>query len=344
MALLWGGRFSKAGDSVLWEFTVSPADRRLLKYDLEGSKAHVRMLAHSGLISSQEQEQLLGGLEQIQAEAAQGGFEFRDSDEDVHSAVERRLTELAGEVAGKLHTGRSRNDQVALDLRLYLRNAVHKRVLELAGLAETLVRRSEDVIDIAVPAYTHLQQAQVIPLSHHLLAYAWMFSRDLERFRDAEKRIAVSPLGAGAAAGSSLPLDPEFSAAELGLPRTFENSMDAVASRDFAAEYVFCAAQAMAHLSRLGEEFVLWSTKEFGWITLPDELSTGSSMLPQKKNPDIAELARGKCAGVIGDVTALLALQKGLPLAYNRDLQEDKPSVFHADDTLASTVKAVTAL
>ncbi len=344
MTLLWGGRFREAGDPVLWEFTVSPADRRLLKYDVEGSKAHVRMLRHVGLISAAEEKELSDGLEKITAEAEEGRFEFRDTDEDVHSAVERRLKEISGDVADKLHTGRSRNDQVALDLRLYLRHAVRARIQDLAGMIETLLRRAEETGDVPAPVYTHLQQAQAVPLAHSLLAYAWMLLRDVDRFRDAGRRIAVSPLGAGAAGGSSLPLDPGFSAKELGLPRTFDNSIDAVASRDFASEYVFCAAQAMVHLSRLGEDLVLWSSKEFGWITLPDELSTGSSMLPQKKNPDIAELARGKSAGVIGDVTTLLTLQKGLPLAYNRDLQEDKPAVFHADDTLAATLKALAAL
>jgi argininosuccinate lyase len=243
-----------------------------------------------------------------------------------------------------LHTGRSRNDQVALDLRLYLRRSAGELVGGLAGFAGVLANRAGEVAGVIVPAYTHLQQAQAVSLGHHLLAYAWMALRDAGRFLDVRGRLGVSPLGAGPAGGSGLPLDPAAVAAGLGLGGVFDNSLDAVASRDTVAEYAFCCSQAMVNVSRLAEELVLWATSEFGWVTYADALTTGSSALPHKKNPDIAELARGRSAGVIGDLTALLALQKGLPLAYNRDLQEDKRLVFHAGDTLAASLEAVGAL
>ncbi len=338
---LWSGRFESDPADVLWEFTVDHADRRMLGEDVAGSLAHVAMLGRVGILSREEAEQLSVGLRAIAAEAEAGEFRFLESDEDVHTAVERRLGELQGAVAGKLHTGRSRNDQVALDLRLYLRRAAVERVRDLIEFIAVLADKAEEVGDVVVPSYTHLQQAQAVPLAHHLLAYAWMLLRDVERFRDALSRIDVSPLGAGAGGGSSLPLDPSLVARELAMPAVFENSLDAVASRDFVAEYAFCAAQAMVHLSRLAEEVVLWSTVEFGWASAADDLMTGSSAMPQKRNPDIAELTRGKTAGVIGDTTALLSLQKGLPLTYNRDLQEDKRLVFHADDVLAGAVGAL---
>ncbi len=247
-------------------------------------------------------------------------------------------------MAGKLHTGRSRNDQIALDLRLYLRRAALDRIAQLEELVGVLAAKAAEVGATVVASYTHLQQAQAVPLAHHLLAYAWMLRRDEARFSDALPRIDVSPLGAGAGGGSSLPLDPEIAAAEMGFGAVFDNSMDAVASRDFAAEYSFCCAQAMVHLSRLAEDLILWATEEFGWVDFADSYTTGSSALPHKKNPDVAELARGKAATVIGDVTSLLALQKGLPLTYNRDLQEDKAAVFHADDTLAGALEAIAGM
>jgi argininosuccinate lyase len=341
---LWSGRFSESPDEAMWRFTVDTSDRRLLVDDVVGSRAHATMLGVVGLVSSEDAEALRRGLESILDEAVAGTFPFEAGDEDVHSAVERRLYELVGEVAGKLHTGRSRNDQVCLDLRLYLRRAALDRIEQLRGLVGVLVEKAASAGEAVVPAYTHLQQAQAIPLGHHLLAYAWMLLRDAERFQDALGRIAVSPLGAGASAGSSLPLDPWVVADELGLHAVFENSLDAVASRDFVAEYAFCCAQGMVHLSRFAEELVLWSTTEFGWVTFTDRHTTGSSALPHKKNPDIAELVRGRAAPVIGDVTALLALQKGLPLAYDRDLQEDKAAVFHADDTLSGALEALAGM
>jgi len=251
---------------------------------------------------------------------------------------------MVGEVAGKLHTGRSRNDQIALDLRLYLRDAGDARTVQLGDLIDIVAALAEANAETLVPTYTHLQQAQATTLGHHLLAHAWALHRDISRLWDCVGRLDLSPLGAGASAGSSLPLDSELVADKLGFRGVMPNSLDAVGSRDFVAEYVFCCAQAMTHLSRLAEELVLWAGREFGWITLGDEVSTGSSALPQKRNPDIAELVRGRTASVIGDTAAILALQKALPLAYNRDFQEDKRLVFHADDTLAAAISAMAAL
>lgn len=339
---LWGGRFDGSMSEVTRRYTGDDSDRRLLEVDVRGSIAHVTMLGKTGIIEPGEAETLTTGLETILDEVDE--FEFQRSDEDVHTAVERRLGELVGDVAGKLHTGRSRNDQVALDLRLYLRETSRARIAQLDGLIATLADLAEDHSETVVPAYTHLQQAQATTLGHHLLAYAWMFLRETERFADAVDRIGLSPLGAGASSGSSLPLDRTMTADALGLDEVMANSMDAVASRDFVAEYVFCCSQTMVELSRLAEEVILWASKEFGWMTLSDEVSTGSSALPQKRNPDIAELIRGRAAGVVGDLTTILTLQKGLPLTYNRDLQEDKRVVFHADDTLAGSLEATIAL
>jgi argininosuccinate lyase len=338
---LWGGRFSAAPGEVLWRYTVDTSDRRLLHDDVVGSLAHASMLERVGLLPSEDAASIDQGLRLVLEEADADTFEFLDTDEDVHSAVERRLGELVGAAAGKLHTGRSRNDQVSLDLRLYLKRSGGQRVTQIKDFVASLAARAVDVSNVEVPSYTHLQQAQAITLGHHLLAYAWMLLRDVERFESCLTRVAVSPLGAGASAGSSLPLDPGLVAGALGLPHIFANSLDAVGSRDFAAEYTFCCAQTMAHLSRLSEEFVLWSTSEFGWATYRDRDTTGSSALPHKKNPDIAELTRGKTASVIADSSTLLTLQKGLPLAYNRDLQEDKRAVFHADDSLGGALLAL---
>lgn len=339
---LWGGRFDGSMSEVTRRFTGDEADRRLLEVDVRGSIAHVGMLGKTGIIDADEAATLTAGLEEILGEVAE--FEFQRSDEDVHTAVERRLGELVGPVAGKLHTGRSRNDQVALDLRLYLASAARDRVAQIHGLVATLGDLAENHAGTLVPSYTHLQQAQTTTLGHHLLAYGWMLLRSADRFTDARDRIEVSPLGAGASAGSSLPLDRQAPAQSLRLRGVMENSMDAVGSRDFAAEYVFCCAQTMVELSRLAEEVILWASHEFGWVTLSDEVSTGSSALPQKRNPDIAELVRGRAAGLIGDVASILALQKGLPMTYNRDLQEDKRIVFHADDILAAALEAAAAL
>jgi len=339
---LWGGRFGGEMSDVTREFTGDTSDRRLLVVDVEGSIAHVTMLGGTGIIESAEAETLLQGLRQILDEA--DSFVFEESDEDVHTAVERRLGELVGEVAGKLHTGRSRNDQVALDLRLYLRNAADERSHELRQWIETLVTLAEGTADVLVPTYTHLQQAQVTSFGNHLLAYAWMAARDIGRFSDCRHRLDESPLGAGASAGSTLPLDREMVAESLGMLGPIPNTLDAVGSRDFVAEYVFCCVQAMVHLSRLAEELILWASREFGWMMPGDAVSTGSSALPHKRNPDIAELVRGRAAGVVGDMQTILTLQKALPLSYNRDLQEDKRVVFHADDVLSRSLVAMSAL
>lgn len=337
---LWGGRFDEPPDARLWEFTVDHTDRRLLADDIRGSIAHVTMLGEQGLLAGTEAAQLIAGLEQMASEASGGTFEFTDSDEDVHSAVERRLIELVGEVGKKLHTGRSRNDQVALDLRLYLARSGRGQIRRIAAFAGILVDQAERVRGMIVPSYTHLQQAQAVPFAHHLLAYAEMLRRDAQRFTGALGRLEVSPLGASASGGSSLPLDPATSARELGWRWHFVNSMDAVGARDAVAEYVFVAAQTLIDLSRLAEEVILWSTAEFGWMTLSDRFATGSSAMPHKKNPDVAELVRGRASAAIGDVAAVLALQKGLPLTYNRDFQEDKRMVFHADDVLGGSLEA----
>ncbi|MFQ5967588.1 MAG: argininosuccinate lyase [Acidimicrobiia bacterium] len=340
---LWGGRFKETPATPVWSYTTDSTDRRLLMVDVEGSLAHVEMLGQVGILTATQSAALLDGLSIIRDEAEQDSFLFKETDEDVHTAVERRLIELVGEVGEMLHTGRSRNDQIALDLRLYLRRAAEERIAQIDTLIEVFCTRALEQADVVVASYTHLQPAQKISLGHHLLAYAWMLTRDAERFAEARKRIAVSPLGAGAGGGSGLPVDPSLTAAHLGIV-PFENSLDAVSARDFAAEYVFCCAQLMAHLSRLSEDLVLWASSEFGWIKLPDSMATGSSALPQKRNPDVPELARARTAPVIGDLTALLALQKGLPLSYNRDLQEDKPAVFDADEVAAATLQVLAAL
>jgi len=326
-------------------FTGSVADRRLREDDVEGSMAHVAMRGEVGILSKQETEAITAGLQTLSEEEGSGAFAFSDDDEDVHSAVERRLIELVGPVGGKLHTGRSRNDQVALDLILYMRREALGHADGLARLALVLVAAAERLgPEVVVPSYTHLQQAQPTLFAHHLLAYGQMAARDRRRFLDLADRLDCSPLGAGASAGSSLPLSPERTASLLGMSAAFANSLDAVGSRDRAAEYVWCCARALVSLSRLGEDVVLWSTREFGWVTLADEFATGSSALPQKKNPDVAELARGKAASAIGSLTAMLALEKGLPMSYNRDLQEDKEHLFRVDDDLAGATSALAGL
>ncbi len=341
---LWGGRFEEAPDRIMWDYTVTESDRRLLGDDVEGSIAHAEMLHHVGLLSDDEHEAIHRGLLTILADARDGTFEFLATDEDVHSAVERRLVELVGEAGGKLHTGRSRNDQVALDMRLYLRRAAAERSDQLARFGTALLEIAGRHARTVVPSFTHLQQAQAVPLGHHILAYAWMAVRDRQRFQGVAERLGVSPLGAGAVGGSSLPLDPAFTARRLGFDVVFANSMDAVGSRDVIAEYAWCCAQAMVNLSRLAEELVLWASSEFDWVTFSDSFTTGSSALPHKKNPDVAELARGKSASTIADLNALLIMQKGTPLTYNRDFQEDKIHVFRADDTLAATLSALTGM
>jgi argininosuccinate lyase len=341
---LWSGRFQEPPDDVLWRFTVDHSDRRMLVDDIVGSIAHVEMLGDVKVLTAEEVTELTRGLIRVKAEAESDEFSYHPGDEDIHSAVERRLGELIGTLAGKLHTGRSRNDQVALDVRLYLRRMAIARIDQIRAFAAVMADLAEANIETVVPSYTHMQQAQPVPLGHHLLAYAWMLLRDADRFSDVGKRLDISPLGASAGGGTSLPLDPARSAVHLGMSGAFENSMDAVAARDLVAEYAFCCAQAMVHLSRLAEEVVLWASREFGWATFADRYTTGSSAMPQKKNPDIAELVRGRAAPAIGHLTTLLALQKGTPMTYNRDFQEDKAAVFAADDVLAGSLEAITAM
>jgi argininosuccinate lyase len=342
---LWHGRFAEAPADELLSFTSSLAfDRRLAGDDIAGSRAHVAMLAGVGLLTDDEAAAITTALDTVDKELAEGTFAFVPTDEDIHTAIERRVTDLAGPAGAKLHTGRSRNDQVALDLRLYVRREGRVVAAAVHGLQEVLVRRASDAGDVYLPGYTHLQRAQPVLLAHHLLAHFWAFARDVDRWRDALDRADVSPLGAGALAGSSLPLDPDAVARDLGFARRFENSLDAVSDRDFVAEALFVAALTQAHLSRLGEEIVLWASEEFGFVRLADAYSTGSSMLPQKKNPDIAELARGGAGRVIGDLTGLLATLKGLPLSYNRDLQGDKEPLFDALDTCIGALGAMVGL
>ncbi len=342
---LWHGRFAAGPRHELLAFTRSlDVDRRLADDDIAGSRAHVRMLGAQGLLTAAEVTAVQRALDAVVRELADGSFVFAPTDEDIHTAVERRVTELAGDAGAKLHTGRSRNDQVATDLRLWLRREGRNIARRTRTLQGALLARADGVVDVYLPGYTHLQRAQPVSLAHHLLAHFWALSRDVERWRDTLTRANVSPLGAGALAGSSLPLDPDASAKELGFARRFENSLDAVSDRDFVAEALFVAALEMVHLSRLGEELVLWSSEEFGFVRLPDDWSTGSSMLPQKKNPDIAELARGKAGRAIGNLTGLLAMLKGLPLAYNRDLQEDKEPLFDSIDTCGLALDALAGM
>jgi argininosuccinate lyase len=342
---LWHGRFAEGPADELLAFTESLSfDRRLARDDLAGSRAHVAGLARAAILTDDEAAAVLGALDQVGEELAGGSFVFTPSDEDIHTAIERRVTELVGPAGAKLHTGRSRNDQVATALRLFVRREGTDVAAHVHHLQEVLLDCATRVADVYVPGYTHLQRAQPVLLAHHFLAHFWSFARDVDRWRDALSRADVSPLGAGALAGSSLPLDPDATAAELGFARRFDNSLDAVSDRDFVAEALFVATLTQVHLSRVGEEVVLWTSDEFGFLRLADAYSTGSSMLPQKKNPDIAELARGKAGRLIGDLTGFLATLKGLPLAYNRDLQEDKEPLFDAFDQCRLALGALAGL
>jgi argininosuccinate lyase len=319
-------------------------DWRLAPYDLRASKAHARVLHRAGLLTDDETTRMLLALDDLAEAVRTGDFRPTAADEDVHTALERGLLERLGTLGGKLRAGRSRNDQVATDLRLYLRDHARRVVLAITDLESALINKAEQHASIPMPGMTHLQHAQPVLLAHHLLAHAHALARDVERLRDWDRRAAVSPLGSGALAGSSLPLDPVAVAAELGFDRAVANSIDGVADRDFAAEFLFATALLGVHLSRIGEEVILWTTPEFGWARLDDAWSTGSSIMPQKKNPDIAELARGKSGRFIGNLTGLLATLKGLPLAYDRDLQEDKEPVFDTVDQLLMLLPAVTGL
>jgi argininosuccinate lyase len=331
----------------LMAFTASlPFDVRMAADDVAGSRAHVRGLARAGLVSAEDADALLTALDRVGQELAADRFRFVPDDEDVHTAVERRVTELAGEAGAKLHTGRSRNDQVATDLRLWTKRALGDVATRVLALQDVLLDRAREfeARGVTLPGYTHLQRAQPVLLAHHLLAHGWSLARDVDRLLDARRRLDVSPLGAGALAGSSLPLDPDATAADLGFASRFENSLDAVSDRDFVAESLFAATLVAVHLSRIGEEVVLWSSAEFGFVGLADAWATGSSMLPNKKNPDVAELARAKAGRLIGHLAGLLATLKGLPLAYNRDLQEDKEPLFDAVHQVSLALAAMSGL
>jgi argininosuccinate lyase len=333
-------RFHKDADKKAEAYTASiPFDRRLYKEDIEGSIAHSKALAKAGIISDKDAELIVMGLSSIREEMERGEFEFKGELEDIHMNIEARLGEKIGEVAGKLHTARSRNDQIALDLRLFTKKAIAETISTLKGLQKVLLDLAEENRDVIIPGYTHLQHAQPLLLSHHLLAYFEMLQRDIERFRDCRERSDVLPLGSGALAGVPYPIDRQFLAQELGFGKISCNSVDAVSDRDFIIEYQAAAAISMMHPSRLAEEIVIWSSSEFGFIEVDNAYATGSSIMPQKKNPDVAELARGKTGRVYGNLLSILTIMKALPLSYNRDLQEDKEGLFDTVDTLLSTLR-----
>ncbi len=342
---LWHGRLEGGMDNALAELSVSlHYDIRLIVEDVAGSHAHVDGLVGAGILTTDEADVLHGALEQTRGEILSGVLTSTPSDEDIHTLVERRVTELAGDLGARLHTGRSRNDQVATDLRLWTRTALAEVASSVVSLQEVLLQRAKDSGSRYLPGYTHLQRAQPILLAHHLAAHAWALSRDVDRLCQSVHRLNVSPLGAGALAGTSLGINPDATAAALGFNHAFTNSLDAVSDRDFVAEALFDIALLGVHLSRMGEEIVLWSTDEFAFVTVDDAFATGSSMLPQKKNADVAELARGKSGRLIGNLTGLLVMLKGLPLSYNRDLQEDKEPLFDAVDQVLLVLRAVTGL
>ena len=332
---LWGGRFTKETDELVHSFNASlPFDKRLYPYDIKGSIVHAEMLVKQGILKAEEGEQIIKGLEEIREEIDKGQLQFDYRYEDIHSFIEAHLIEKIGPVGGKLHTGRSRNDQVALDIRLYMRDEIRNIQELLLLFKQDLLLLAEKYKDIYMPGYTHLQRAQAVTLAHHLMAYYFKFKRDYERLTDNLKRVNVLPLGAGALAGTSYPLDREYVADRLGFASVTENSLDAVSDRDFILEFHSIAATIITHLSSLSEEIILWASNEFNFIELDDAYSTGSSIMPQKKNPDIAELVRGKTGRIYGNLVQLFTTLKGLPLAYNKDMQEDKEGVFDTIDTL----------
>ncbi len=342
---LWGGRFAAGPDAVMEAINASvDFDQRLAAQDIAGSQAHCRMLMAQGIVSEADGQAILEGLDQVAAEIADGSFDFKRELEDVHLNIEARLREIIGPAAGRLHTARSRNDQVATDLRLWVRQACDGMEDALVGLQSALVERAEQHADTLMPGFTHLQTAQPVTFGHHMMAYFEMFGRDRGRLADYRRRLNECPLGAGALAGTSFAIDRDMTAHELGFAKPAANSMDAVSDRDFALEYLAALALVAVHLSRLGEEIVLWASPQFAFVTLPDALSTGSSIMPQKKNPDAAELTRAKAGRVIGALTGLLVTLKGLPLTYSKDLQEDKEPVFDASDSVALGLAAMTGM
>ena len=341
----WSQRFESALHPAIALFNASITfDIELIEYDITGSIAHAKMLAHTGIISTQEGEQLVSGLEQIRSEYRQGQFNPGIEAEDVHFAVERRLTEILGDVGKKLHTARSRNDQVGTDTRLYLRSQISLIQTQIREFQHVLLELAEVNVETLIPGYTHLQRAQPVSLAHHLLAYFQMLQRDWERLGDVYRRTNISPLGCGALAGTTFPIDRHYTAELLDFAGVYENSLDGVSDRDFAIEFLCASSLIMVHLSRFSEEIILWASEEFGFVKLKDSCATGSSIMPQKKNPDVPELVRGKTGRVFGHLQALLVLMKGLPLAYNKDLQEDKEALFDSVKTIKSCLEAMKIL
>ncbi|MBR6398399.1 MAG: argininosuccinate lyase [Lachnospiraceae bacterium] len=340
MAQLWGGRFTKETDQLVYEFNQSIRfDQRFFAQDVRGSRAHVTMLAKQGILTEEERDKILRGLQSIEEDVAAGKLVISDQYEDIHSFVEAVLTERIGDPGKKLHTGRSRNDQVALDMRLYIRDEVDETVELLKNLLGTILRIMEENTETYMPGFTHLQKAQPVTLAHHMGAYFEMFRRDVLHLKSLRERMNVCPLGSGALAGTTYPLDREYTAKLLGFDRASDNSMDGVSDRDYVIEYVSCLATIMMHLSRLSEEIIIWNSNEYRFIELDDTYATGSSIMPQKKNPDIAELIRGKTGRVYGAMTQILTIMKGIPLAYNKDMQEDKETVFDAIDTTKGCIR-----
>ncbi|MGA1840681.1 MAG: argininosuccinate lyase [bacterium] len=338
----WSGRFEQGTHPDVERFTSSlDFDKRLYPFDIQGSIAHARMLGFVGLITKRESEELIRGLKEIREELDNGQFPFNPSLEDIHMNIESRLIQKLGPAGGKLHTARSRNDQVALDMRLYIMNELNGILDQLRSLQEAILNRARDHIQTLMPGYTHLQRAQPVVFAHHLMAYFEMFKRDRERFGDCLRRVRIMPLGSGALSGTTLPIDRESVARELGFDSISENSLDAVSDRDYILEFLSASSILMMHLSRFAEEIILWTTTEFGFIELPDSLCTGSSLMPQKKNPDLIELVRGKTGRVYGHLMSLLVTMKGLPLSYNRDMQEDKEPLFDTVDTLKGALSII---
>ena len=341
----WSDRFEGALHPAIAQFNASIGfDIELIEYDLTGSVAHAKMLGRTGIVPEVEAQLLVTGLEQVRQEYREGKFNPGIDAEDIHFAVERRLTELVGEVGKKLHTGRSRNDQVGTDIRLYLRDKIEGLRHQIREFQSVLLTIAENHVETLIPGYTHLQRAQPISLAHHLLAYFQMSGRDWERLGEIKRRTNVSPLGSGALAGTTFPIDRHYTASELGFTDVYANSLDGVSDRDFAIEFLSAASLIMMHLSRLSEEIILWASQEFGFVTLNDSCATGSSIMPQKKNPDVPELVRGKSGRVFGHLQGMLVLMKGLPLAYNKDLQEDKEALFDSVKTVSACLEAMTIL
>lgn len=337
---LWGGRFTKKAESWVDAFGASIGfDKQLVKEDIEGSLAHIKMLGKCGIVPQTDVEKIIAGLTVIKERAEKGELEYSVQNEDIHLNIEKFLIDEIGEVGGKLHTGRSRNDQVATDMHLYLRNEVKEIIVSVKNLQEALLGQAKQHVETIIPGYTHMQRAQPVSFAHHLMAYFWMLQRDYERYEESLKRINISPLGAGALAGTTFPIDRAYTAELLGFDGIYENSMDAVSDRDFIIEFLSNSSMLMMHLSRLCEEIILWSSQEFQFVELDDAFATGSSIMPQKKNPDMAELIRGKTGRVYGSLFSLLTIVKGLPLSYNKDMQEDKEGMFDTVHTVKGSLQ-----